>query len=469
MIPEFAILGHPNEGKSSVLSTLAEDDSVRVSSTPGETIKCRTFPVTIDGREILRFVDTPGFQNPRRVLTELLNGSDDTFDFFRHFIETNKDQPAFSDDCELLRPIVEGAGIIYVVDASRPLRNIDKAEMEILRLTGKPRMAIMNCKENESTYLKEWKNELRKSFNSTRMFNAHRATYAERIRLLESLKSIDQDWQRTLEKVVDTFKQDWESRNNRTIDILCTMLNECLTYKVTSPFLSSRDLEKEKKKLHTKYTKNIKEIEKKSHEQIRALFKHNIFNYTLPPYSILHEDLFNEKTWQFLGLDKKQMAIVGGLGGAALAAGLDLAVGGASLGLFTTLGGALGAAGALYGGKSLSSKTKLLGLGDEKIQVGPNENIQFLFILIDRTLVYYSHIINWAHGRRDYEKYNEDFNTLIATEYEGFSKNFSLGSLKICHSYFKAISGGNENTIRSADKELKEVLRTTLLEISYRE
>jgi len=71
MIPEFAILGHPNEGKSSVLSTLAEDDSVRVSATPGETTKCRTFPVVIDGKEVLKFTDTPGFQNPGRVLSEL--------------------------------------------------------------------------------------------------------------------------------------------------------------------------------------------------------------------------------------------------------------------------------------------------------------------------------------------------------------------------------------------------------------
>ena len=35
-IPEFAIVGHPNEGKSSVVSTLAEDDSVRISAYPGE-------------------------------------------------------------------------------------------------------------------------------------------------------------------------------------------------------------------------------------------------------------------------------------------------------------------------------------------------------------------------------------------------------------------------------------------------
>ena len=60
MIPEFAIMGHPNEGKSSVLSTLAEDDSVRVSTQPGETRECRTFPVAIDGEIISMGQITPG-------------------------------------------------------------------------------------------------------------------------------------------------------------------------------------------------------------------------------------------------------------------------------------------------------------------------------------------------------------------------------------------------------------------------
>jgi ribosome biogenesis GTPase A len=49
-VPEFAVVGHPNEGKSSVLSTLAEDDSVRISPVPGETRECRRFPVRVDGR-----------------------------------------------------------------------------------------------------------------------------------------------------------------------------------------------------------------------------------------------------------------------------------------------------------------------------------------------------------------------------------------------------------------------------------
>ena len=35
MSPRFAIVGHPNKGKSSIVATLAQDDSVPVSPLPG--------------------------------------------------------------------------------------------------------------------------------------------------------------------------------------------------------------------------------------------------------------------------------------------------------------------------------------------------------------------------------------------------------------------------------------------------
>jgi ribosome biogenesis GTPase A len=84
MIPEFAIVGHPNEGKSAVVSTLAEDDSVRVTPYPGETMECQTFPVIIDGQEIIRFIDTPGFQNPRKTLAWIKNCRESMVNGFCH-------------------------------------------------------------------------------------------------------------------------------------------------------------------------------------------------------------------------------------------------------------------------------------------------------------------------------------------------------------------------------------------------
>ena len=208
-VPEFAVVGHPNEGKSSVLSTLAEDDSVRVSPIPGETKECQTFPVSIDGQEIIRFVDTPGFQNPRKTLQWMQGYQGGDENLIQAFIDAHRDNPDFHDDCSLLQPLVRGAGIIFVVDGSRPLRNMDKAEMEILRLTGCPRMAIINCKDDETAWLSKWQQEFRKHFNSIRLFNSCKATYGERIALLESLKSIDQDLQPVLDKVLTAFKEDW--------------------------------------------------------------------------------------------------------------------------------------------------------------------------------------------------------------------------------------------------------------------
>ena len=227
-IPEFAIVGHPNEGKSSVLSTLAEDDSVRISATPGETVVCQEFPVVIDGREIIRFIDTPGFQNPRGILHQLQNLRDTTDNFIAAFREKNIGNPEFREDCELLHPITQGAGIIYVVDGSRPVRGVDRAEMEILRLTGLPRMAILNSKDARTDYHEQWKDEFRKCFNVFRVFNAHTANYAQRIELLESLKNIDPDWQATLDTIIAAFKKDWAQRNLTSAEVITEMLQESL-------------------------------------------------------------------------------------------------------------------------------------------------------------------------------------------------------------------------------------------------
>lgn len=469
MIPEFAILGHPNEGKSSVLSTLAEDDSVRVSPTPGETTECRTFPVVIDGKEVLRFIDTPGFQNPSRVLSELQKRTiteDNPLEKFREYAATI---PELHDDCELLGPVARGAGIIYVVDGSRPVRNVDRAEMEILRLTGKPRMAIINCKAEATEHLPAWKTEFRKNFNSNRMFNAHRATYAERIQLLETLQSIDQDWHQLLSKVVTAFKEDWAARNVATADIIVKLLTDSLSLQLAEDVSSEEQANDYRKKLLVKYSETISHMEKDSQQRIRNLFKHNIFHYTLPPHSVLNRDLFDEQTWQLLGLTRQQVIIAGGLGGAAIGAGMDVAALGHSLGLFTAFGTVAGALGAYFGGENLSDKVRVLGvpLGGKRVQVGPAKSIDLLFILLNRCLIYYQHSINWAHGRRDYEKGAQPL--LRDDTSQSFTHNWSTGKIKICHDFFKVASKKRAEDGQSNVDAFKQLLLTTLQEISESE
>ncbi len=457
-IPEFAVIGHPNEGKSSVLSTLAEDDSVRISPIPGETKECRRFPVKVDGREVIAFIDTPGFQNPRRTLQwmQKYQGPDERL--LIDFITAHENDPAFHDDCRLLRPLIDGAGIIFVVDGSRPVRNMDRAEMEILRLTGRPRMAILNCKENETGFLEKWQLEFRKHFNSIRIFNSIQATYSERIALLESLKAIDQSIEKTLEFVIRAFAEDWAARNSKTADLIISLLKEVLTYRRTVSLSAKDNEDNVRKKMQEKFSRFVRKREQATHQQIRRLFKHNIFSPELPAHSILNQDLFAEKTWQFLGLTRAQLVMAGALSGAALAAGIDVAAGGTSLGIFTALGGVLGAAATAARGKELLTGTKLLGvrLDHQQLRIGPVKSVQLMYILLDRVLLFYSLIINWAHGRRNYQKKTEL--QLGAMGKKGLTSGWTRAEQKICERFFRAVTKEDEAALLHRTGELRRLL-----------
>ena len=466
-IPEFAILGHPNEGKSSVVSTLAEDDSVKVSPTPGETLQCRTFPVRIDGQEIIRFTDTPGFQLPGQTLKWMEAYDADEQGRIRAFRELHRDNPDFRNECELFSPLERGAGVIFVVDGSRPVRKNDRMEMEILRLTGCPRMAIINSKGQDEAFLDAWKKEFRKSFNSVRVFNAHNATYAERIALLESLKGIDQDWQPALAKVIDAFKGDWKSRNTQAAETICDLIATCLKHRVIKRCSDeSKAKSAKEEQLQEIYRKEIIAIEKKAGNRIRRLFKHNIFQVDLSRRSIINEPLFARRTWQVLGLSPLQLATAAAVSGGIIGAGLDLAAAGLTFGVFTSIGGVIGAGSALLFGEDIS-KAKVVGmsLGGYRISIGPNESVNFPYVLLDRALIYYSYVINWAHGRRDYPD-AERYETGGANAKAGFTSGWSSREKTTCRSFIKAIRAGDDLELERTRQVMIKMLLEVMGEIS---
>ncbi len=465
VIPTFAILGHPNEGKSSVVSTLAEDDSVRISPVPGETRRCREYPVFVDKKEIIRFIDTPGFQQPRQSLKWLAGYSGPDREMLSDFITAHRSDPDFADECELFFPLADGAGIIFVVDGSRPVRRIDKMEMEILRLTGLPRMAVINTKEkNRAEFIEDWKSEARKHFNTIRLFDAHRATYAERINLLESLKNIDQEWQPQLEDVISAFKQDWQHRIDDTVSIMMDLLLNTCGHTVKKTCQDESQVPVIKKQLQEQYKKDIDRFEKSAHKNIRKRFKHNIFNYELPPHSIIHEDLFSKKSWRVLGLKQWQLAAAGAAGGSAIGVKIDIALAGLSFGVFTAIGGLLGGGSAAFGAKQATgAKVKGLPLGRMKIKVGPIKNEQILYILIDRALIYFSHVINWAHSRRDQP---ESLGLRSDPQKKGFSSHWNASVKKLFSHFFKAAQKGDWVKVTAEKQQLTDFLVSALKDIS---
>ncbi len=372
--------------------------------------------------------------------------------------------PNSKEDHELLEPISRGAGIIYVVDGSRPIRRVDRDEMEILRLIGRPRMAVINTKQEGSRHLSLWKEELVRHFNGCRVFNAHRATYGERISLLEALKSIDQDWQAPLADAIEAISRDWQARARLTAQIITESLGRSLALQLSAPLKAGADEGEIKQGLVRSYTSSIADLEKDAHAKIRKLFKHNIFNYQLPPHSILHEDLFSERSWQFLGLSKKQFILLGGIGGGVVGAGVEMAALGHGLGLFTALGAMGGVLGALGSRQHLDREASLLGIriGGPQVTIGPAQTISLLFILINRSLLFYQHVINWAHGRRDYRSTeNGD-----RREQHSYTRDWSSLQLKQCQDFFKSSQQPVSEKHQAAAAELENLLYQVLMQIS---
>ncbi|NLW80234.1 MAG: GTPase/DUF3482 domain-containing protein [Desulfovibrionales bacterium] len=461
--PSFAVIGHPNEGKSSVVATLVENDRIRISPTPGETVESTSYPVILDGETVISFVDTPGFQNPLQTLGWMRKYQGPSRDMLAAFLREFGDDPGMTHECELLRPVAAGSGVIYVVDASRPLRRVDRAEMEILRLTGRPRMAIINCKTGEEGFLEEWKEEFRKHFNMVRTFNAVRATFAERMRLLESLRSIDQDWEQALTRVQEAFVRDWDRRLRDCAALACRFLSEVLAMSETTSLSEGIDRNAVEQRLTMRLEARIRKAESELHRAVRAHFRHNVFQADLPEQSVLRQDLFSRATWRVLGLTRTQLAFTAAAAGGAAGAMVDMATAGHSLGLFAVLGGAVGGLAALVKGEDLVNE-RLLGqrLGSQGLQVGPVKTVQWVYVLLDRFLLYFWHAINWAHARpADHVVQDPEKGGKL-----GLTSAWSREARKLCADFYTARTEGREEKSAELEVRLEQFLDEELHRLS---
>lgn len=417
--PTFAVLGAVNHGKSSVAATLAENDQVRISPMPGETVDCQRFALG----DLFVFYDTPGFQNAREALAELQPAAQapDPLALFAAFIERHRGEPDFEAECRLFEPVVEGAGLIYVVDGSRPLLDIHAAEMELLRLTGAPRLAVIN-RTGPGDHVAEWRRRLGQHFNAVREFNAMQAGFAERIDLLETLAGIEQAWKPRLMQAVQLLRDEWGRRLDDAAGLICALLADLLQHRETADAPPAGEPpDAAAQALKQRYLAALAAREARAHAALIALFSHRLVKAGELPSQVFADDLFSAPTWSLLGLSGRQLLAAGAMAGAAVGAGADALTAGHTLLAGSAIGAAVGAAGTLALGKRrpevvvrlpqgrlnrlpgalqawLPGRIKLGGGG---LVVGPYAALNFPWIVLDRALGTLLYVMQRPHARRD--------------------------------------------------------------------
>ncbi|MFU8817651.1 MAG: GTPase/DUF3482 domain-containing protein [Pseudomonadales bacterium] len=409
MIPTFAVVGHPNKGKSSIVATLAENERIFISPRPGTTMAAHRYTLSIDDEPQYVLVDTPGFQRARAVLDWLESRAASAQErpaVVANFVREHREDPRFHDEVALLDPIIGGAGILYVVDGTKPYGPEYELEMQVLQWTGRPRMALINL-IGAGDYVEQWRQGLGQYFSIVRVFDAVRADFSKRLALLKAFAELDEAWRPAIDRAVAALTADRDRRRRRSAAEVADLLVETMTM-VERVALSEADAESvERRREHStrlleRLREQIRKRERATRQRVQSLYRHQSLQLEEASTELLGADIFTQEGWELFGLSRTQLLLSGALSGAVAGGGVDALLGGASLFLGAGIGAVVGGAGAWFGGAELA-RVKLLGqpLGGPILQVGPVKAPNFPWVMLGRSWVHHHLVAERNHARRE--------------------------------------------------------------------
>lgn len=405
MIPRFAVVGRVNEGKSSIVAALTEGEDVAIGPEPGTTRAAKAYPLTVDGRTLLEIIDTPGFQQPEAVFAWLEGRAGSAADrpaAVRAFLAEFNGKTTFEDECELLTPIMAGATVIYVVDASHPFRKSYEDEMQILRWTGRPCVALLN-QTSESDHTAVWKEALKQYFDRVRYFNAHKNLFEDRIALLSLLSHLVEEDRAPLDAAVAALQTRDEERVARSASIIAHTVAEMLSFTVRETGSVETLTTQRRQQLEERFAGELRRMEARGRDQIEALYSYRKLSAESDPLPrpAFDTDLFAGETWQILGLSRAQL-IATSTAAMALAGGvIDAATLGHTFLAGTIIGAGIGLAGGAYAAFK-TPQTEFFGLSvaGSSVVVGPHRDRQFPWVVLDRALLHQQAVARRPHSVR---------------------------------------------------------------------
>jgi len=355
---KLAVVGHTNVGKTSLLRTLTRDVGFgEVSHRPSTTRHVEGARLSVDGEALLELYDTPGLEDAIALLDylERLDRPGERLDGparLARFLDGSEARQRFEQESKVLRQLLASDAGLYVIDAREPVLAKYRDELAVLASCGKPLLPVLNFVSSAEHREADWREALaRLGLHALVRFDSVAPPEDGERRLYESLALLLENSREQLERLILDQQAQRLARQQSAARLIAELLLDCAACRRhVVPGSGQEQIAIDELR------KAVRQREQRCVESLLKLYAFRPRDAAASDLPLLDgrwgDDLFNPETLKLLGV-----RVGGGIAaGAAAGAGIDLLVGGITLGAAALVGAIAG--GALqtarsYGGRLL--------------------------------------------------------------------------------------------------------------------
>ncbi|MCY1281012.1 small GTP-binding protein domain protein [compost metagenome] len=382
---KLAVVGHTNVGKTSLLRTLTRDVGFgEVSHRPSTTRHVEGARLSVDGDALLELYDTPGLEDAiaLRDYLETLERPGERLDGperLRRFLDGNEARGRFEQEAKVLRQLLASDAGLYVIDAREPVLAKYRDELAVLAGCARPLLPVLNFVASPGHREEQWREALsRLGLHALVRFDSVAPPLDGERRLYESLALLLERARPQLDRLVADHEAQGAMRREAGARLIAELLIDvaaCRCQVAPGDATVRAATEEMRGKVRQREDACVKAL-----LGLYAFRKDDARTADLPLLDgRWGDDLFNPETLRQLGI-----RLGGGVAaGAAAGAGIDLLVGGITLGAAAALGALAGGAWQTVGhyGERLLGKLK----GRRELSV--NDGVLRLLALRQRQLL----------------------------------------------------------------------------------
>ena len=341
---KLAVVGHTNVGKTSLLRTLTRDVGFgEVSHRPSTTRHVEGARLSVDGQALLELYDTPGLEDAIALLEHLerLERPGERLDGparLGRFLDGAEARQRFEQEAKVLRQLLASDAGLYVIDAREPVLAKYRDELAVLADCGKPLLPVLNFVRDDQQRDEEWRTALaRLGLHALVRFDTVAPPEDGERRLYESLALLLEPARAPLQRLIVDHEAQAERRRQSGARLIAELLLDvaaCRRSVAAQP-------EREQAAIDALHDA-VRQREQRCVDALLRLYAFRSEDAAAGALPLLGgrwgDDLFNPETLKQLGVK-----IGGGMAaGAAAGAGVDLLVGGITLGAAALLGALAG-------------------------------------------------------------------------------------------------------------------------------